>query len=70
MIKETKKYEIFDALAKGFNSYTATQWLKTPNTRLDGKTPAEMITATGDHSDILKALILDLKDREQKYKDK
>jgi len=70
MISETKKYEIFNALAKGYNSYTATQWLKTPNARLDGKTPAEMISAAGDHGDILKALILDLKDKEQKYKDK
>ena len=69
MIEGNKKYEIFRALAQGFNSYTATQWLKTPHSKLKGETPASLLSAGESHDRLLEVLASDLKSKSPKRKE-
>jgi len=57
---ETSKYKILDTLAKKFNAYHATQWLKTCNPKLDNKTPAEIISEGENCEKVFEVLLEDI----------
>ena len=42
-MRKVSKYDVLSLLAKKLPFYTATQWLKTPNEKLEGKTPSELM---------------------------
>jgi len=65
-MKKDKKYEIFSKLAGDYNSYNATQWLKTPHPGLNNQAPAELIKNGDGFDDVLRVLMADIKKKHPK----
>lgn len=64
-MKKDAKYEILSNLAGRFNSYHATQWLKTPHPDLGNKSPAELIKGCESIDDVLRVLLADIEKKKK-----
>jgi len=64
-MKKDAKYEIFSKLAGRFNSYNATQWLKSAHPDLGNKSPADLIKGQKGIDDVLRVLLADIEKRKK-----